>query len=790
MQTTAMPFAAADVSFDVTTPDQPFSEAESERHTEQQQIEFAERLSGLGQRLQGQADKLVAARRSVETRMLADLRQYNGLYDPDQLSSIEVAGGSKAFVNMTRAKCNALESRLGDGLLPSDGNNWAITPTPMPELNAVLGDDTVIGYRSPGAMPGGPGMVSGPAMAGQMGNGPGMPPNKLFGQPANGAGQAMGQPVQARDMARQRLDDAADRAARMQTLMADQLAECDYSASLRDVIHDAVVLGTGVLKGPVAHSATTTRFQKVEEAGATFHLLVRQAQIKPVAERVDPFEFFPDLSAQRIEDAEFAFQRHYLTRKQLRELARQDDFLKGQIRQVLLESERPSSTVPSHLAEMREMASLTGIEDKRYQLWEYHGPIQRNELEACGCAGLPEEDDPDYDPFAELQACIWFTEHRVIKASLSPLDDGRLPYAVYTLETDGTSLFGTGVPYAMRHTQRVLNACFRAMLDNASLSAKPQVLIDIGAVQGADGDYTIKPGKSWVWDSRYASTEPFRVVPIQSNLTGMMGLFNLASQLLSEETGVYPLQQGDQTRFLNETATGAAIAANSMSTLIGRLVKRFDDGVTKPFIRALYHWNMLHADDEKVKGDCNIVARGVSALLEKETQTNGLMQMLQMAGHPVVGPFLNPEGLVEEISRVMRLPKSVLKTPEQMAQQQQQAPGPDAQAGHAQAQQDNAALAQAKLQLEQARLQLQQQELQWAAQERQLQHQEFQQDQAGDMQRHHDQIAIRQAGLQEQQARRAMELTAQQQMQRERTNADNQRFNTEVALKLQNGSGI
>ena len=47
---------------------------------------------------------------------------------------------------------------------------------------------------------------------------------------------------------------------------------------------------------------------------------------------------------------------------------------------------------------------------------------------------------------------------------------------------------------------------------------------------------------------------------------------------------------------------------NAANTVRRRQVKLWDDNVTKPMIRDFYHFNMLHSDDETIKGDFNVEA--------------------------------------------------------------------------------------------------------------------------------------------------------------------------------------
>ena len=85
-----------------------------------------------------------------------------------------------------------------------------------------------------------------------------------------------------------------------------------------------------------------------------------------------------------------------------------------------------------------------------------------------------------------------FANDRVIKVSLNPMDSDERPYSVFNWEKDESSVFGFGVPYLMRNPQRVINAAWRMMMDNAGLSVADQLVINKELLSPADGSWTPK----------------------------------------------------------------------------------------------------------------------------------------------------------------------------------------------------------------------------------------------------------------------------------------------------------
>src|SRR5690606_30472796 len=87
--------------------------------------------------------------------------------------------------------------------------------------------------------------------------------------------------------------------------------------------------------------------------------------------------------------------------------------------------------------------------------------------------------------------------HRVVKAVVNPLDDGTFPYDVMVWQRRPGMPWGIGVARQIRTAQRELNAGNRNMMDNAALSAGPQVVIDTGVIFPLDGNWELTPRKVW-----------------------------------------------------------------------------------------------------------------------------------------------------------------------------------------------------------------------------------------------------------------------------------------------------
>lgn len=88
-------------------------------------------LFRIGVDLLGEFAEAERLRRESELRWLNDLRQYKGLYEPEEEAAMQ--GGSRAFMRKTRVKVESVDARLMDLLFPANRErNFDVGATPEP----------------------------------------------------------------------------------------------------------------------------------------------------------------------------------------------------------------------------------------------------------------------------------------------------------------------------------------------------------------------------------------------------------------------------------------------------------------------------------------------------------------------------------------------------------------------------------------------------------------------------------------------------------------------------------
>jgi hypothetical protein len=611
----------------------------AEETSEEERILQEENLNMLGSKLDRLAQEQVAGRQMIETRWLEDLRQYHGEYTPEETKRMSYNSSSQVFVNITRNKTRAGIARMSDMLLPNDDTNFGIKSTPVPAMSATNSAPMQADMQQQGdPLMHGQGMVNG------------MPESHQSMDPETHAKamQVMGQGAQAeKNEPKQQADEAARQ---MQQQIEDDFAEANYNAHARDVIEDACKLGLGVLKGPKVVNRTRRAWITDPQTGQS--TIEVQDELRAGLERVDPWDVFPDMSASSAAEAEFWFERKLLNRKQLRELADLPGVIEGQLRRAL---ESDGSHYISN-DRRQELRAITGVDtvtnDRKYELWEYWGPLDKDELKACGC------EDIDDDVLVEYTGCVLMVGGHVIKAAINPLESGDLPYSVFNWEKDDSSIFGFGIPYLMRQPQKVVNASWRMMMDNAAVSAGPQIVMKKRSVVPQDGSWALRPNKVWLDTGDEPVGSVFQVYQIENNQGGLFAIFEAAQKLADTETNLPILLQGEgmSSGAGGKTFGGMQMLMNNSNLVLRSAVKNFDDGVTAPTVRRFYDYHMMYTDRPEIKGDFDIVARGTSVLIAREEQQEKLMMLSQVAAqNPVFAKLTNWAGLYREILRTMQV---------------------------------------------------------------------------------------------------------------------------------------
>lgn len=590
-----------------------------------------ERLSALAGQLEVKAKDVISKRAAVETRWLEDLRQFHGYYgyistkeEPfvDQFSRVQ-----RPKVNITRDKCTTAIGHMGDLQFPGRDKNFNISATPKPDLERAVSS---------------------------MAQAPGQPEGVTEGQ-----------------LAADELKRAAMAAKKMENTIWDQLEDARWGPESRDAIRDLVILGTAVMKGPTVEGKVRKRWKKdVNKDGVMVHMCDYETEKRPSIKRVDPWYFFPDMQATCPKECEYAFELHPLNKKELAKLAKHPYFDTEEIADLV--DEEPDDIITTDISNRHSITGADLYYKNRYQVFEYHGPIDDKVIEAMGM-----EDRDRRNPLTGYVGEVWFCQGHILKVQLSSLegDDG-IPYAFTQWEQDETNPFGFGIPFLVRDAQRVVNSTWRMILDNSGLAAGPQVVVNKEMIEPANGKWDIEPMKVW-YVTEYGNNpeEAMSFFNVPSAADELSAVMQMAMRFAESEASMPMVAQNERESYGTTTATGLSLLVNESNVVQKRANKNWDDHITTVLIDRFYTWNMLYNPDSEIKGDYDVVARGSTDLMSRQMETQDAATLLQAsAQNPAFAQVVDQTALAKLVIASMHIPADlVVKTDEQIAAEQEAA---------------------------------------------------------------------------------------------------------------------
>jgi hypothetical protein len=234
-----------------------------------------------------------------------------------------------------------------------------------------------------------------------------------------------------------------------------------------------------------------------------------------------------------------------------------------------------------------------------------------------------------------------------------------------------------------------MTGAWRAMMDNAGDSSGANYVFGPG-IQPIDGHWELTGKKGWRLQSGGIDDvkKAFNQFQVQNNQAELQNVIEMALQFADLETGIPTIFQGEVQK-TPETLGATNIMVDSSNIGLRQRVKLFVDDVLDPLLTRFYHWNMQFNEDEEIKGDYQVDAHGPGVLLERDTQTQSLIQLFQLKGDPDVSMVTDWEKVVKQLFQNQRL--DVMASEEEIAQrkqQQQQAqqPAPQVQSAQIRAQ--------------------------------------------------------------------------------------------------------
>lgn len=581
-------------------------------------------------------------------RHLDALRAYKGEYDQTKRQEITQFGGSDVFARITSVKCRGATALLRDIYLGAH-RPWGVEPTPMPELPTPISEtiDTVVQQEAQTLE--GKGVAVNPNMLEER--------RRQLYQSAFKAG----------------LKRAKEEARKAETKLEDILREGKFYDALLEFLIDLPIFLYAIIKGPVIQNVVDLKWENGQ--------IVEKTVPKMFWYRVSPFDLYFTPGASDQEDTDI-IERIRFRRAELNGMLGVKGYRDEAIKAIF--NDHPDGFA-EHLDESdSERADLESREDPVhdhgwYDSLEYHGSVLGKWLREYGFTAkeVPDE-DRDYHVTA------WLVGRHLIKVQLNPNPRRRHPYYMTSYEKVPGSLYGHGIPDIIADVQDVANSALRSLVNNMSISSGPQVAVNEERLSSSTNPDSLYPWKRWRFTSdplmNNSAEKPIDFFQPQSNAQELLGVYSQMSSLADEISAIPRYMTGsEKVGGAARTASGLSMLMNNTAKVLQSVASNIDNDVIRPAIRQLYDTVLLTDKTGLLKGDENIVVKGVTMALQKDTDRMRRLEFLQIINNPIDAQVISPKHrakILRHLADDLGLPEEeVVPTEEELEiveQQQQQ----------------------------------------------------------------------------------------------------------------------
>jgi len=606
-------------------------------------FEFVE--TALAAYIHGCWDRAKFAKQEITERLLKCERQRRGVYDPDKQMEIAKTGGSDIYMRLSDIKCRAAASWIKDVMTVSGQRPFDLTVSHDPEVPPEI-KMSIIDLVKTEAMD-------------YLQSGMAIHPETF---------RVRMEQVHDEILVKLR-EEAKNNAQRMRDKIDDQMSDGNFDAAFRDYIDDFVTYPCAILKGPVV------RRRKKMTWGPGYTPVVTTTFVREFA-RVAPFDIYPSPNSGGPNDG-WLIERHRLSRSELQSMKGVPGYNDENIDQAL---ERfGDQGFRTWLMGDQERDNLEGkphsrlYNDAVIEALEFWGSVSGEKLLDWGMPKSDIKSDKEY----EINA--WQIGPYVIKAVLNPDPLGKRPYEVSQWNEIPGAFWGVALPEQMRDVQMMCNASARALANNMGIASGPQVEVTVDRLPDGEDVTSIYPWKLWqVTTDRTGGGQPaVRFYQPNMNADVLMNVYAQFAKQADEVTGIPNYVYGSSgVSGAGRTASGLSMLMDNAAKGIKQAIATIDRAVAG-VVKRLYIHNMMFDQDEYIKGDFQVVAKGAMGLIAKEQISLRRNEFLQATANPVDLQIVGMEGrayLLREVAKSLQMDTDkIVKDPEMLKFEAEQA---------------------------------------------------------------------------------------------------------------------
>ena len=590
----------------------------------------------------------------VDLKLLRDLRARRGVYSAGELGMKQQSGGVNiVWYELTETKCRAASAWFREIFVPTGGERpWGLDPTPIPDLPLPF-KKTIVAKSIEQAQQ---------VMIQAAEAGGGAMPQEEFRNTVKMLGEKL------RSDAEQEYKKAAERrAVRMETQIADRMAQGNWDNAMDAFIEDFVTYPAAILKGP-----TFQRHRRLDwEEGFKPKVSNLPAQ---TWESVSVFDCYPAPGSETPQQGDF-IERMRFWRNELHALKGLPGYRDDQIDMAL------KAYVNGHLEGwLWTEAERQRLTQETMYMWlsphgvidalNFYGSVPGWKLVSYGVEGI----DMD-DLTKEYEVNCLICGPYILYAALNPHPLHQRPYRKACYDAIPGAFWGRSIPELVSTSQKFCNVAACAMADNIAQASGPMVWVHMDRLAEGEQSLEVVPWKTWqLKDAGMgAGTNPgigfFQADDRTAQLQASLEFWELKAD---DACGIPRYTYGnDQVQGAAGTATGLSMLLNNAAKGLRRAVSNIDLGVIAPTVGDCFTNEMLYNPDDSIKGDCIPVPRGAAAILIKDVAQQRRMQWLSMTANPIDMAIIGNKAravVLRETAATLELPPEAVPSVEEQEQ--------------------------------------------------------------------------------------------------------------------------
>jgi len=605
---------------------------EETREEIRQEQEYEERIRVLHPLVEFINDAFTKARdakRPIEERMLECLRAFKMQYSEEKLAAIREIGGSEVYLPLTNVKARALKAWLNDVFFRPGEPPFDIEPSPVPTPTEATEEKIGQGLQEDYSE------IMQKVAELQMLSG---------GQIDVSAILEKMEGISFTDEYMRRVEERVKELAEQEKKrIDDQFTEGGFYEALDHALLDIAIFPCAIIKGSVPRKKKIfdKKKQVVEKVIPTFN-------------RVSPFDIYPSPTATDFSD--YVIEILHLTPADLASLRGVDGYNDQAIKNILERYGDDGYEIPDTMGTSRwDLEGKKRTDAPLIDVIEFWGEVPGRILDDVELVTL-DRTEVEIEPDEYYSVQVLIVDDEILKCVLNPDPFGEKPYAKASFVTIPDSFWGQSLAEVLLDLQEAINALARATINNAVLSSGPMVERNIDRIPQSE-EKAILPWK--IFD---ATTLGFNEAPAyrfyQPRLTSaaLVQVIAYFLKLADELSGVPAYAHSDVTSgAAARTAAGLQMLMQSSSKGLKQVVKAIDEGIIAPIVRRQYYMNVIdfYGVGEEVP-DLNIRPKGTEYLLEREAQTQRLLELLNLTNNPTDLQLLGQEGRKMLLERIFK----------------------------------------------------------------------------------------------------------------------------------------